>query len=300
MGVLGRLVVAILAIVFLPGCCLMLGNTQSARTLEKGTGEVGMTFGATSYQFETTTVDPNTGNPEKENLTVTYPVMIPEIPFGVAVTDDVTIGGRVAPQSLGLEGNVKWRFFHADRLHMAIMPSFNYQSWLLVQGVGARLPLLVTYDLNDNFAFTTAINAAYSDWSFADEDFEPDDDDEGQAVWNGSIASFGMSAGMEIHTESFFLRPAIEFNRYQQNFNDDFEDSFEPFNSVGFMINIGFVIGKTKKQLDRMEQKLDRALENRQPPPSPPPPDSPPPPPPPEGQAAIRPPGDPERLIASP
>lgn len=274
-GVLGRWGVAFFAVVLLPGCCLMLGNTQTARTLDRGTGEVGLTFGATSYQFETTTVDEDTGEAKKENLNVVYPVMIPEIPFGVAITDDVSVGGRVAPQSLGLEANVKWRFLHADQLHMAVQPSVNYQAWLLVQGVGARLPLLVTYDLNDHLAFTTSLHGAYTDWSFADEDFKPDDDDEGQAAWNGGIASFGLGAGLEIHTESFFLRPCFEFNRYQQNFDRRFEDAFEPFNSFGFMVNIGWVMGKTKKQLDRMEKKIDRVLENQGTPPAPAPQPSP-------------------------
>lgn len=268
----------------------MLGNTSTARTLEKGTGEVGMTFGATTYQFETTTFDdpdtPEDEGGEKENLSVAFPVVLPEIPFGVAITDDVQFGGRFAPQSLGFELNTKWRFLHADALHMAVMPSVNYQTWLLVQGTGARLPLLVTYDVNDILSFTTSVHAAYTDWSFADEDFEPDEDeDSGLVIWNGGLASFGTGVGLDIHTESFFVRPTFEFNRYQSNLNEEFEDSFEAFNSYAFMLNIGFVIGKTKKQLDRMEQKIDRLLPAPGPAPAPP---TPPPPPPGSESAAVR------------
>ena len=252
----------------------MLGNTQTARTPEKGTSEVGLTFGATTYQFETLVYDEDSDSFEEETVNVVYPVMLPEIPFGVAVTDDVSIGGRVAPQSLGLEGNVKVRFLHADRLHMAVQPAFNYQAWLLVQGVGARLPLLVTYDMSDNFSFTTSVHTAYTNWSFADDEFEPEDaedTDNGQTAWNGGILSFGMGAGIEIRGESFFLRPTFEFNRYQSNFDDDFEDSFEAFNSFGFMLNIGFVIGRTKKQLDRIEKKIDNLQPQPAPAPTPPP-----------------------------
>ena len=270
--------------VLTPGCCLMLGNKNSARTLEKGTGEVGLTFGATTYQFETTTIDdPDTAEDEggeKENLSDNYPVILPEIPFGVAVTDDVQVGGRFAPQSLGFELNTKWRFLHADQLHMAIQPSFNYQSWLIVQGTGVKLPLLVTYDINDNFAFTTSVHGAYTDWGYTDEDFEPDEENQEASIWAGGLGSFGMGVCLEVHTDSFFVRPAFEFNRYQSNFDDDFEDSFEAFNSYGFMVNLGFVIGKTKKQLDRIERKIDNL--SPQPPPGP----TAPPPPPPGSESA--------------
>lgn len=283
MNVLSRVLVAFAVLLLTPGCCLMLGNTSTARTLERGTGEVGLTFGSTTYQFETTTFDdpdtPEDEGGEKQNLNVTFPVILPEIPFGIAITDDVQFGGRFAPQSLGFELNTKVRFLHADRLHMAVMPSINYQSWLLVQGTGVRLPMLVTYDVTDILGFTTSVHAAYTDWSFADEDFEPDDDeDQNTLIWNGGLASFGMGAGLDIHTESFFVRPTFEFNRYQSNLNKDFEETFEPFNSYAFMLNIGFVIGKTKKQLDRMEQKIDRI--------SPPPPAPAPPSPPPGNESA--------------
>ena len=262
-----RSLLAFSVAVFTSGCCLMLGNSQVAKTVEKGTAELGLTFGSTSYQIEQAkgfVDDPDTPEDETEEteaVTYSYPVILPEIPFGVAVTDDVMIGGRIAPQSLGLEANVKWRFLHADNLHMAVIPSVHWQSWLLVSGSGFRLPLLVTYDVNDNFSFTTSVHGSYTSWDFNDDDFDPDDadeEDEGQLVWNGGLAAFGMGAGVSIHGETFFFRPTFEFNRYQSNLDDEFEDSFEPFNSFGVMITVGFVIGRTKKQLNRIEEKIDR------------------------------------------
>lgn len=270
MNVFVRVFVAMGVVSFNAGCCLMLGNTSTAKTLERGTGEVGLTFGATTYQFETTTIDdPDTAEDEggeKENLSVNYPVILPEIPFGIAVTDNVQVGGRFAPQSLGFELNTKWRFLHADKLHMAIQPSFNYQSWLIVQGTGVRLPLLVTYDVHDSVSFTTSVHGGYTDWSYTDEDFEPDEDNQEASIWGGGLGSFGMGVCLDLHTESFFVRPAFEFNRYQSNFDEDFEDSFEAFNSYAFMVNIGFVIGKTKKHLDRIERKIDNLSPQPQPP----------------------------------
>ena len=277
MRLVARVVASLGFAVLTPGCCLMLGNTTTARTLDKGTGEIGLTFGATTYQFETTTFDdpdtPENEGGEKENLSVNYPVILPEIPFGVAITDNVQVGGRFAPQSLGFELNTKWRFLHADQLHMAVQPAMNYQSWLLVQGMGVKLPLLVTYDVHENFAFTTSVHGAYTDWSFSDEDFEPDEEDQQDAlIWNGGLGSFGMGVCLDIHTESFFVRPAFEFNRYQSNFDEEFEDTFEAFNSYAFMVNVGFVIGKTKQQLDRIERKIDNLSPQ---PPQPPPPPAP-------------------------
>lgn len=277
-----RSLFAVALLVTTSGCCLMLGNSQVAKTVEKGTAELGLTFGSTSYQIQQPKAfidDPDTPEDETEEtetVSYNYPVILPEIPFGVAVTDDVMIGGRIAPQSLGLEANVKWRFLHADKLHMAILPSIHYQSWLLVSGSGFRLPLLVTYDVNDNFSFTTSVHGSYTSWTFNSDDFEPDDDDEaGQYVWDGGLAAFGMGAGVSVHGETFFFRPTFEFNRYQSNLDERFEDSFEPFNSFGVMVTVGFVIGRTKKQLDRIEQKIDRLQPQPAPQPYPPPPPEP-------------------------
>ena len=287
-----RSFLALVLVLLLPGCCLMLGNTQTAKTVEKGTAELGLTFGTTNYLIEQPKFffdDPDTPEDETEEtetVSYSYPVILPEIPFGIAVTDDVMIGGRIAPQSLGLEGNVKWRFMHADKFHMAIMPSVHYQSWLFVTGTGAKLPLLVTYDINDNFSFTTSIHGGYTTWDFADEEFEDDDDiddsEEGALVWNGSLASFGMGAGVSVHGQTFFFRPTFEFNRYQSNLDEEFEDSFKPFNSYGLMINIGFVIGRGQKSLDRIEKKVDTIIERLPPPPPGAPAPTPTPPKPPQ------------------
>ena len=111
--------------------CLMAGNYHTAKTLEKGTSQFGMTFSGTQYTYTTTDSATNT----TKSATFVLPNIIPEITYHIGMTVDVEAGGRVAIGSLGGEFDVKWRFFHNDKLHLAVAPAIGAQAFVLIEGV---------------------------------------------------------------------------------------------------------------------------------------------------------------------
>ena len=147
--------------------CFMAGNYHSARTLEKGTGSVGLTFSVTRY----TDVDVDETTGERTEESIVLPSWLPEFTYHIGVTDDVEVGGRVAPGSLGLEGDLKFRFLHTDMLHLAIAPSIGYQGAILYDATHLRLPLIATIDLAENFGVTGGAFAGTTRYRDAEEEF---------------------------------------------------------------------------------------------------------------------------------
>ncbi|MBK9033821.1 MAG: hypothetical protein IPL61_21565 [Myxococcales bacterium] len=225
----------------------MSGNYHSAKTLNKGESEVGVTFSATRY--ESTTTDPNTG--QTETGAVVLPNLIPEISYHIGMADDVEVGGRVGLGSLALEGDVKYRFYKSEKLHLAIAPAISYQSMIIIQGVGLRLPAILTYQLADNMDFTAAVFGSTTKYSNVDSS----DSDNSLGTFGGSLVSTGGAVGFDLHGETFSIRPAIEFTRYVARLDDT--DGSSDFSTFNFLVHIAWIGGKEKQQLNRIEKKID-------------------------------------------
>lgn len=245
--------------------CLMSGNYHSAKTLEKGESEFGVTFSGTTYEKTVTNSDGSTSR-----LNATIPNIIPELTFHLGMSDNLEAGGRVSIGALGMEGDVKYRFYHGDKLHLAIAPAIGGQAFILIEGGYVRLPVILTYELADNFDFTIAGFGASAHYNSISSDFSD---------FKGTLVSSGVAVGVDLHGETFTIRPSVEFTRYLYNFSTDSGSTSDGFNTVNFLVHIAFVGGREKKQLDRIEQKLDRM--NGYPPPTYPAPYYPPPAPPP-------------------
>jgi hypothetical protein len=263
----------------LAGGCMMAGNYHSAKTLNKGESQFGLTFSGT--QYEKTSTD-SMGNVTRDAIVL--PNVIPEITYHVGMAENVEVGGRVSIGALGMEGDVKYRFLHDDKLHMAIAPALGAQAFVLIQGVYVRLPVILTYELADNVDFTVAAFGA-------SEKFSPADSSSSDAgEFNGTFVSSGGAVGFDLHGETFSIRPAVEFTRYLYNFSTTSGSSSDGFNTVNVLVHLAWTGGKEKQQLDRIEHKLDEMNRNNTspypnyppgPPSGPPPsgPDAPPPPP---------------------
>lgn len=230
---------------FLNGC-LMAGNYHSAKTLEPGESSFGMTFSLNQLSVS------------DEEYTI--PNVIPEFAFHVGVAENWEVGGRVALGSLGIEMDTKYRFFQKGGLHLALAPAVAYQAILTIRGVSARIPVILSYDFTDNFGFNAAALGGFT--SFDTDEDSDDPDDEYVGYFNGQTFSYGISLGPEIRGTVFFVRPAVEIIRYETRLAED-EEGGDPFTSVNALVHFGWVFGREKQQLDRIEQKLDQSLEQK-------------------------------------
>jgi hypothetical protein len=223
--------------------CFMAGNYHTAKTLDKGLSQFGMTFSATQYHFQTTDSSGNTST-----TSVAIPELLPELTYHIGVSDNVEAGGRVALGAFGGEFDVKYRFFKNEKLHLAIAPAAGYQAFILVEGGTLRLPVIMTYELSDQLDFTVAGYGAVT--HFKDVNSSAD-----YAVFDGTLTSTGAAINLDLHGETMSIRPGIELTRFVWSSNNS---SFDAFNVVNYMVHIAWTGGKEKKQLDRMEHKLDR------------------------------------------
>jgi hypothetical protein len=220
--------------------CLMAGNYHSAKTLEPGVSSFGTTFSLNAIYEDT----------EQQ---VAIPNIIPELTYHIGIVDDLEIGGRVALGSLGLEIDAKYRFLEAGGLHLAVAPSVGYMGWVVLQGISTRLPIIATYEITDWFGVSAALYAGYSHYSVANDDL-----DHAINNFSGDMITYGVAIGPELSGETFFIRPAVEFTRYQVMIEAEGEDTgWNPFNNLAVMVHIGWVYGREKQQLDRIERKVD-------------------------------------------
>jgi hypothetical protein len=222
--------------------CLLAGNYHSAKTLEKGESSFGLTFSATTYEF----TDRDTGDVDR----VQIPSLIPEITYHVGISDNLEVGGRVGLAQLALEADLKYRFFRSDKLHLAVAPSIGGQSFIVISGTMLRLPGIATYEISDNVAITGAVFGSTTRF----DTLGPDSDSDWFGAFSGSLVASGSAIGLEFSGETFSIRPGVEFTRYLASFNDE---QFEPFTTVNVMVHLSFIFGREKKQLDRIENKID-------------------------------------------
>lgn len=215
--------------------CFFAGNYHTARTLDKGESEMGVNMSVSRWEV----TDQSTG----EKTAVTWPNVLPEITYHMGVADDVEVGGRAG--LMGLEGDVKWRFYHENGLHLAVAPALSYQGFI-ISGVGARLPVIATWEIGDHLDFNAAGILSQIKYS------GPEEND--VAIFEGNLSSVGGALGFNLHSDSFSVRPAVEFTRYVANVEGE---EFKGFNTVNVLVHIAWKIGGDKKQLNRIEQKID-------------------------------------------
>lgn len=241
------LALAGLGLVSLSGC-MMAGNYHTAKPLGKGISSFGLTFSANHYMFDYANV-PN----------FTIPNLLPELTYHVGVTDDLDLGGRVSLGALGLEVDAKYRVFESGGLHLALAPAATFQTFVLLNGGGVRLPLVATIDLNETFGLTAAAFGTFTRYTMTEMGL---DDADGLGSLGGNTMSYGVAFTPDIRGETFFFRPGIEWMRYQAKLGATVggttaSTSFRPFNALSVSVHFGFIFGREKQQLDRIEQKVD-------------------------------------------
>ncbi|MBN2187918.1 MAG: hypothetical protein JW699_00580 [Chitinispirillaceae bacterium] len=217
--------------------CMMTGSYHSARILEPGTSNFGLTFGVNQFQVDSTSVF--------------LPNIIPELTFHMGVAKNMEVGGRIALGSMGGELDYKYRFLKTDKLHLAMVPAVGYQGLLVMKGVTFSLPMVATIDLNKRFSITAAGFGRYAHYgsSSGNESF-----DSALTAIVGDAIMYGASFGPEICGESFFFRPTLEFARVEPAGGGDWSG----WNRMSVAVHLGWVFGREKQQLDRIEKKIDK------------------------------------------
>jgi hypothetical protein len=213
---------------------MMTGSYHSARTLEPGTSSVGLTLGINQISTE--------------SGSITLPTVLPEITFHTGVAENMEVGGRIALAALGIEGDFKYRYLKTGRLHLAMDPAIGYQGLVFMKGVTFGLPMIGTLDMSKNFSLNGALFGRYAHYSASDSSLD-------DAVKNifGDALMVGGAFGPDIRGETFFIRPMVEYARVIPAANA----AWKAWNRVSVAVHFGWIMGREKQQLDRIEKKID-------------------------------------------
>jgi hypothetical protein len=111
--------------------------------------------------------------------------------------------------------------------------------------------LLATYDVSNSLSWNASVFANYNSFAFSINN--------STGTTSGAIAGktvyLGASIGPEFRGEIFYIRPAIEFSRMFITLPDNSSSQGNRFN---FNVHFGWILGQEKKQLNRIENKLNR------------------------------------------
>lgn len=236
------------------GGCPSTNLYRTARTLEPGEGDFSLGFSATRIaQSDYEVTDPDSGaTSTQEGASVAFPNLVPDLSGHVGVADNVEVGGRVGLGSLLVELDTKLRVVgdRESKTHVAVQPALGYRSAIIVEGYSATLPLIFTHDINSKFSVNVSPFVSYTSYNSTDEDVDVN--------LEGDALSVGGSLGFQIRGETFHIMPAIEMSKTATTFDDGDNDvASADITYVTFGVTFGWVLGREKQQLDRIERKLD-------------------------------------------
>jgi hypothetical protein len=226
--------------------CAMVANVHSAKTLEPGVSSISLSMdgAAVMYYSDTNTDTTDSLAESDEPMTIPNATLLPNVRFQVGVAENLEAGIMFVPQMLGMEGSVKYRFLRNEGNHLAFAP---YVSFYLLKNYTGGTHLVYTRELNDALMLNMSAFSNYTyldNFEFEDEEVEP----------SHHFITFGGVFGPQIGGDVFFFSPAFEYNiliPLEEEFG------FMHVQTYRVSLNFGWYIGKTKKQLDRIERKID-------------------------------------------
>lgn len=241
--------------------CLSAGIYRTARTLEPGRGDFGLTWNTTRVQSGSyTTIDENGNEVTQPGTSLTLPNIIPELAYHIGVVDNLELGGRLAPLTGFIEIDAKFRFFRSpnDQLHMALQPAIGYSSLFFIEGLNATLPLILTFDATKNVSLNIAPYVAYQSYNQLADDII--------VVLSGDYVTTGASLGVQLRGRKFYVQPNLDVARSVANFSQSTADfvTYPTQTYVRFGITLGWISGQELESLDRIEDKLDRVLDEKE------------------------------------
>ena len=241
--------------------CPASGIYRTARTLEQGESDFGLSFNATRYTEPDRTVDNFDGTTtKKKGDSIVLPNLIPELNYHVNVAPNIDFGGRIGLASGLLELDVKYRFVGGpdEKLHLALQPAIGYRAMFIVEGAHVTLPLIATYDLTPSLSATIAPYVSYLNLSAVDKDIG--------GSFAGTMLTGGAVVGVAVRSEVFYIMPTVDFSQTVADFSSETTTeegtakatTSDTISYLVFGVSFGWISGKELKKLKTMDEKLDR------------------------------------------
>jgi len=242
--------------------CPASGIYRTARTLEEGQNDWGLTFTATRYSVpEHIEVQPDGSKKTIPEDAVTLPNIIPEVHGHIALAENIEVGGRIALMSGLTELDFKYRFIGGpnEKLHIAVQPAVGYRAAIGSEGPQFTLPLIATYDVASRLSVTVAPYGSYLDLT-------PLGDDTDDNPFSGTWITAGAVVGLEFRGDVFHIMPsvdisrtAVDFTAEQKNADGTVKTSInDNLSYLVFGLTFGWTQGKELQKLEKMDTKLDR------------------------------------------
>ncbi len=255
------------------GGCMTGGTLRSARTLSPGVGEWGIGWTATKYDTGDLTVKTTDSKGATQTTTtpntagsIVIPNILPEVNYHLGIIDNLEIGGRASLGALTFEVDVKYRFFNAYGLHLAVDPTIGYAPFVFVQMVQLTLPVLATYEFTPNISLLLGVKGGY--WALSQMGSGTSSNSLSSQL-SGSGPSVGGAIGVEFRGKTFALRPFVDFTHIFESYKATVTDtSGTGYTSTAdesfgltlttFGIAVSWFTGLELEKLEKMDDKLDR------------------------------------------
>ena len=247
-----RRYLVLLAAAFTMSGCLTMGVYRTAHVMPEGEGDFGLNFSVVRA-----TIDEPSGT-SIGKTSFTYPNLIPEIAYHYGMSENTEVGGRIALGAGMIELDVKYRLLHSDALDLAVIPAAGYQALFFIEGFHGSLPVVLTYDLKPRVSLNVSAFGNYTHYSFTESSTSDNLD------LSGDTINAGGAIGVEFRSRGgFHFMPGIEVQRSVHR-SGDFIGEIPNITSVIFGVMMGWGpnerLRKMDRQMDRIEQKLDRTL----------------------------------------
>lgn len=246
----------LLAIV-LPACCVimfncaMLNSLHTAKTLGPGVATLSIAMDGAAVNTATGVSDEPLETAPADSVTTTPNASIlPNLQFQMGISENVEIGAFFVPLMLGVEASVKYRFYHDDANHLAIIPTASY---FCLSSYSGGTHLVYTRDLSQSVSLSCG---AFGSYSYYNEDLFSNGFFSTPLIQKHYI-NIGGYIAPTISGESVYFIPSFEYS----SFLPLTEGILQNRQCFRGRITIGWYIGKVKMQLDRIEGKIDRINE---------------------------------------
>jgi hypothetical protein len=224
--------------------CFATKMAQTADPLGEGNSEFAISFNTSQI-----------ANLGESGAAVTLPNLIPNVHYGVGVSDTIDLYGNVNIAGWYTELGVKYVPIQTENGSLAIAPLLGISPMGIFASARLALPVLYTHKLKSNLSLTVMgeglyrkrFNSSSGGWA---SDFEG---------LYGDTLGVGGGIGLDIRGRALSIRPALSYTYFTAAF-DGSEDSLD-FGIGQFGLTFVRVGGRTEAQLDRIEEKLDALAE---------------------------------------